>query len=623
MDEGLRTFQADARGYVYFFVDRPDTDGRVLVKADQFALDVLWRSPGQSRQTIVGRRDEKRLPTQVQYHLDHMTIVLDDFGETIRFGGGDEVDAVPHPAARSGQGVYDYRLADSLSLRHSDGQSEVRVYEIQVRPKNMSEPGYVGTLFVDRDRAAIVRMNFSFTPASYVDETLDYIRVSLDNSLWEGQYWLPWRQETEIRREASLLDFQAGSVIRQKFRVNQYDLNVPVSSSMFRGRPVQSVPRTQRENFPFERGLFDDLEEEGGLRSSIAMREVEAQVREVVEDEVLSGLARVRLFGSGVSDFGRYNRAEGLFTGAGVTLRPTGATEVRTAAGYAWGRKRPSGRIAVTRSTGERTTQLDGWFDALADIGGYPGATPLENSISAASGSKDYLDPYFRRGGGITVRWGPDRGWALAASVEQHYSATDVVSDAPDTDFRPVRSIDEGTVLSIGASRRIPLDERGRLRISTLAGRLDGANFAKADGELLLSFAQSGVRVDWTVAGGGSVGSTPSQALYLLGGRETLLGQDYRRFAGEAFTLTSVEVTVPVWPPYLGIRAFGAAGSTWLGDVMPPADWAATDTDGLRGSAGLGLSIGWDTLHLDVGHGVRGGGWEAMLSVAPQFRGWL
>ena len=46
---------------------------------------------------------------------------------------------------------------------------------------------------------------FTFTPASYVDPYLDYIRVSLDNALWLGRHWLPRRQETEIRRERSLL----------------------------------------------------------------------------------------------------------------------------------------------------------------------------------------------------------------------------------------------------------------------------------------------------------------------------------------------------------------------------------------------------------------------------------
>ena len=97
VDTALRSYQADARGYVYFFIDRPDTGERTLVKADQIALDVYWQAPNQTRQRIVGLRDRKVLPTNIHYHLDHLTVVQDDFGDLIRLGDGDEVAAVLHP----------------------------------------------------------------------------------------------------------------------------------------------------------------------------------------------------------------------------------------------------------------------------------------------------------------------------------------------------------------------------------------------------------------------------------------------------------------------------------------------------------------------------------------------
>jgi len=71
------------------------------------------------------------------------------------------------------------------------------------------------------------------------------------------------------------------------------------------------------------------------------------------------------------------------------------------------------------------------------------------------------------------------------------------------------------------------------------------------------------------------------------------------------------------------VRAFTSIGSTYLGNWALPTDWAARPSNGLRGTVGLGLAIGWDSLHFDVGRAVWGTGWEAMLSVAPQFRGWM
>ncbi|MCZ6783836.1 MAG: hypothetical protein O7G30_11075, partial [Proteobacteria bacterium] len=66
----------------------------------------------------------------------------------------------------------------------------------------------------------------------------------------------------------------------------------------------------------------------------------------------------------------------------------------------------------------------------------------------------------------------------------------------------------------------------------------------------------------------------------------------------------------------VGIRAFGVVGATYLGRVDLPADWALVDSDGLRGSVGLGLSLAWNTVYLDLAHGVRGGGWEAFFSIS-------
>ncbi|HKK93881.1 MAG TPA: hypothetical protein VJ925_10630, partial [Longimicrobiales bacterium] len=236
-EEGLRSYSAEADGYVYFYIDRPEVEERTLIRTDQLALEVLWRTPGLTRQRIVGRRNEESLPTTIRYHLDHLSVVQDEFEDVIRLGDGDEVSDVTHPVAPGAEQVYDYRVADSLTLSFG-GAQQVRVYELQVRPKRPDLPGFVGTVYLDRERASIVRMAFTFTPASYVDPYVDYIRISLDNALWLDEFWLPYRQEAEIRRELPELDFLAGSVIRARFRVGDYRFNVPLPETVFGGRKV-------------------------------------------------------------------------------------------------------------------------------------------------------------------------------------------------------------------------------------------------------------------------------------------------------------------------------------------------------------------------------------------------
>jgi len=373
VDSMLQSYTAEARGHVYFFLDRPDQVERTLVKADQVALDIAWRAPNLARQRIVGLRDEKVLPTNVRYHLDHLTVVQDDFGDFIRLGDGDEVEQVLHPLGPASEVAYDFLLSDSLTIRYAAGAEEIRVYEVRVRPKRLDQEGFVGTIFLDRSTAAIVRMNFSFTPASYVDPYLDYIRISLDNSLWMGRHWLPYRQEVELRREMPVLDFLAGSIIRGRFEIRSYEFNVEVPPISAIGRNITSVSVAEREAFSFDRGLFDDLDEDG-LAPSPTIEEVREQVQEVVEDKYLGGLSPMRLYLGAMSDAIRYNRAEGVFLGAGVTFRPVGDLFVRTSLGYGIGRDRAAGAIAVSRrERGLLGPSLEVYWDELRDIGAWLG----------------------------------------------------------------------------------------------------------------------------------------------------------------------------------------------------------------------------------------------------------
>jgi hypothetical protein len=628
VDSSFQSYQATASGYVYFFFDRPDRPDRTLVKADQVALDVYWQAPSSTKQVIVGQRDEKLLPTDIRYHLDHLTVVQDDFGDAMRMGDGDEVEAVAHPVAPGSEGVYDFQLVDSLSIRYAGGTEEIRVYQVRVRPRDFERPGFVGTIYFDRASAAIVRMSFSFTPASYVDPYLDYIRVSLDNSLWLGRHWLPYRQEVEIRREIPVLDVMTGSVIRGRFDVGNYQFNAALPLSLFAGPRVSAASPAQRAAFQFERGLLEDIEREG-LVLPPALEEVRTEVAQVVENRVMSGLDSWRVHFEAISEAARYNRGEGLRLGGGFTLRPEGNLTMRIAGGYSFGRHEPSGSLTVTRTgAGRVQPTLEAYWDHLGDVGGYPGASLLENTISTASGDKDYTDPFFRRGATLTLHGNGDPGgFSVGFRWEEHVSATDVISDDPnDTELRPVLPVEEGTLGALIVRAPFGVPGGGTAALTGELGRLDGRTFGTASGEILWEPRSNELR--WhgevSLSGGAVTSRAPAQSLAFLGGRWTLPGHDYRAFAGERYALLRAETTYPIVWPYVGVRAIGAVGATHLGDRSLPADWIVKDSNGIRASVGAGLSFGFDAMRVDVARGLgRGGGWEALFSVARQFRSWL
>jgi hypothetical protein len=622
VDSAFYAYQAEARGYVYFFIDRPDSDERTLVKADQIALEVYWRAPNWTKQRIVGLRDEKVLPTNIRYHLDHLTVVQDDFDETIRLGDGDEVSAVLHPVAPGATEVYDFRLADSLSLRYGGGASEVRVYEVKVRPKNPEQPGYVGSVYLDRSTAAIVRMAFTFTPASYVDPHLDYIHIALDNSLWEERYWLPYRQELQLRRELPMLDFLAGSIIRGRFEIDRYEFNPDLPDILFRGRGVSALPEAQRTAFPFERGLFDDIQEEG-LAPSPSLQEIQAEAGRILTDRALSGLAPLRLHFGSFSDGIRHNRAEGLFLGGGIQARPLPGAVVRASGGYAFGAALPTASISVTGERSSLVPILDLHWNRLRDVGPLPAVAPLISTLGSLLFQEDYLDPYRSRGVSLTLR-GPDPGIGLRATFrwERHRSADRVLSDA----FRLVRPVEEGTLSAVSLAAPFGLPADGAAEAHGSVGRFGSRTFASSRVAARWTSPLQGAawQASLDVTAGAFTANTPVQELVHLGGWGTLPGHDFRSFAGSTFFLTRLEGTHALLHPWAGIRAFAAVGASGLSPhISLPPGWDSRGSRGLRTSVGAGLSMGWDVLRLDLAHGFPDGTWEVVFSVDRQFHAWL
>jgi len=632
-DSTLLSYRSQARGYVYFFLDRKDSGERILVKTDQIALDVYWRAPDLTRQRIIGLRDEKSLPTNIRYHLDHLMVVQDDFGDRIRIGDGDEVESVMHPVAPGAEGFYDYILTDSLTVSMQAGADTVRVYELRVRPKEFDLPAFIGSVFLDRDTYAIVRMDFTFTPASYVDSYLDHIQVSLENGLWLGRHWLPYRQQLEIRREVPYLDFPAGSVIRGWFEVGDYELNPPIPAYFFQGSRVTTVPDSVRRNFPFEQGLHAQLEEEGmeGFRPPPTMDEIRAMAVSMARDRYLSGGGRVRLFlpSPTASSVLRFNRTEGFFTGLGVSYRIRPALGFGFHAGYAFGRRRPS--MAAFLTGGERHPEAGAelYLNRPLELGPFRAASGVVNSLSAATGFQDFADIFFASGGTIRLPLVRRNGLRvdLSGRVEDHSSGRNVLSSrAPLSNPRPVLPVRDGTWTSIGlegsTTTSVPM-------LGLKAGVLGGSMSGEAFGEVRLGaeyrnrLETRGADFSGSLGGGVLLGNAPPQSHYLLGGRGTVPGYSFRSRAGDRFWLLRAEASIPLLPPFVRLRALGAAGNTWTGGDPLSAPWPQSPAS-VMVSGGVGLGLAWDVLHLDLARGLRKGGeWELIIAANQSFWPWL
>lgn len=635
VDTALHTYSADARGYIYFLLDAPDLGRQTLVRTDQVAVEVYWRSPNEVRQRIVGMREQRELPvTRLYYYLDRLTVVQDNYDQGIVIADGENVNDVPHPVSSGADEFYDYRLADSVQLNLPGMPGPVKVHEIEVRPRNPSHPAVVGSVFLEGETGALVRMSFSFTPAAYLDERLDYIHVTLENGLWQGKYWLPYEQRLEIRREMPELDLPFGTIIRTRMRINDYIFNEPVPEWLFQNRlAITMAPRAQREAFPFEEPIEAEWDLEG-LGQPIELAELRREAQRIITQRALSGLPVARPGGRSASDILRYNRAEGLAAAFGIGFNPSPGAAARLQAGWAFGPGHPLADASVTVGARQPVTATT-YMNRPGDVGGFEPNSGLVNTFGSFFFGQDWRDPYFTSGGTLSTPLSTGSGWTISPrlSVERQRSArltTRYSLFGGDGAVRPVRPVDDGTAVALAATLSRPLAQPsgGFWTVQGTVSRLDGDAIHRIFGQLRLDLGYVVTRpsnrlrleLDGTVAA--SAGEIPRQNLFLLGGRGSLPGFEHRSFVGDRFALIRATGSADIVNPWIRGRVSVAAGSTQLSSAGEEAAraWGAATEGGIHPSVGVGVGIFYDILRVDVIQGFGPGGRsQVVVEVSPTF----
>ncbi|HET9039675.1 MAG TPA: hypothetical protein VFN40_05875, partial [Gemmatimonadales bacterium] len=545
-DSSLESYRTRAHGFVFFLAQVGEglSEPPRLVKADELRVEVYWRAPDRSKQVILGWRDGAFLPTDIDYHRDHLGIVTNNFGDVIRIGEGDEVRDVPHPLSRGGLEAYDYALGDSLAIRTAAGETVVR--EVQVRPRSFARPLVVGTLYLDAATAQLVRFRFSFTPAAYLDRQLEDISIVLENSLYEQRYWLPYRQEVEIRRRTRWLDFPARGIIRGRWEIDGYDLNVPLPDTLFRGPAIAGLVRPQPADTHWTMPLDQAI---AGVAPPVNRQDMDAlrvEVERIAGARALSGLPSRRLAAGSVSDLARVNRVQGLTLGFGGVLGLEGSRiQVRPSIAYGTSDHRVTGGLTVAAGLGATQVTV-GASRRIRDLSDLPVIAPAVNSLLAQEGGKDYGDYVLLQGltAGVRRRLSGRSTLAFSAAVEESRSVG--VRATPATGgYRPNPALGSGTwhVARLELERAsggiaVRRDFQGRLS-------LDGGD---GPGEYLRATLES--RWLTTLGGhdlvsrvylGAGTDELPPHRSFVLGGRGTLVGEPFRAYGGRDVALAQVE----------------------------------------------------------------------------------
>ncbi len=639
-DTTLKDYSAHARGYVTFLAQSGEglTEPPKVVKADELGLEIFWRSPDQSKQRILGRRDTLLLPTDINYHRDHLGIIQNNFPGIIRLGDGDEVMDVPHPLSPRGMAEYDFRIADSLVIKLAD--RTIEVFQLNLRPKDDRQPRAVGAVFVEKATAQVVRMAFSFTRVALKDQSLEDVSVILENGLIEDRYWLPRRQQIEIRRTGTWLDFPFRGIIRGRWEIRDYDVNTGLPASLFGGAEIEQAPADRQAAFKFKGELLDGLPPDVRTVTDGDVRAVQDAARELVRAQALQRTRGTAIQARGLSDFVRVNRVEGLALGAGLTQRlgagfrlgGTARISTETAAvrgGVTLAYERASGAGVSLRA--ERQ---------LGEIGIVPEGSLMRNSIAAQEFGSDWTSPYERRQLVLRFDLPPllERRWRAALEFAAERHGSDEINARPAT----------------GRYELVPIVNSNRYRRASLLVRRPtalgwfGSEVAMTASLDALRWVEGGVSsgratldvdvqrpighdrlVLRTIVAGAAGRFVPVQQEVWFGGPITAPGMGFHALRGRSGLSQRVEWQHAVPGPSIPLGRFGKVpGQIVLAPFVTLAytdgrtlaiDKTERSAQGWYPSVGIGGIGLFNLLRADVARGLRDGRWMFSVDVTRDF----
>ncbi|HEX6314227.1 MAG TPA: hypothetical protein VFZ73_05180 [Gemmatimonadaceae bacterium] len=619
-DTGLTDYTATALGSLTFLAQIGEgfPDPPKVVKADQLALEVYWRAPNYSKQLILGRRDTLLLPTDIEYHRDHLGIVQNNFPEIIRLGEGDEVRDVPHPLSAAGMRAYDFAITDSMRIQ-IPGQ-EIEVYEVRIRPRDGGAPAAVGSVYLSRADAQVVRMAFSFTRAALLDPQLDDVAIVLDNALIEGRFWLPRRQEIEIRRSGTWLDFPARGIIRGGFEVCCYRINTGAVPVRFTGPEIELAPPDRRAAYRFEEPLSAVVPADLATVSSEEVARVQARAAELVGQAALARARSGALLASSVSDLIHVNRAEGLSLGAGVRRRIGAVHDLAVSGRYGVSDERLKGVLALTLRLPATAAVRARAFDENRDASDVAEVSGLRNSISAQEFGADYTEPYRVRGFDVRFEQRIRQLPLYTLTIAREWTDSVPVEAMPARgDFRPTPAVlprqgwrGELAVLLaprpwLGGS----LSGRVALQIRLRAGETSGHRQT-----LLFDFERRFGA--WSLAASafaGWSGSALAEDSLHAGGPVSAPGYAIHQFSSNALLWQRFEARLPIPFPSIPIGRWGRSPAR--ATFAPMAGLVLLVEDDPIGQGrlngypwlGAGVLLFFDLVRIDVGRGFRNGRW--------------
>ena len=642
-DSTLESYRADAHGFLAFLAQLGE--GVIIppkvVQSEELALTIAWWQPNRSAQQLVGRRDTTLLPANVGYYRDRYGVVLDNLPDRIRLGDGQDVRDVPHPLAASSFAIYEYRRVAPVKIKLPG--REIVVDEVQFRPRDGKQPAAIGSVFLDRETAAVVRLSMTFTRAAILDKRIETLVVTLENGLVRERYWLPRRQEVEVSRGSTFLDIPVRGIVRGRWDISNYDVNEKLPAAAQRLPRWSSVSADSLKKYPFTERIVDMLPPDIQIASSEDVVHAREQAEMAVRAAMLARPARTAVTGRGLSDAVRYTRAEGLSLGVGASQRWGSGWLLSARGRYGLDDRAAKGHVALGRAPAFGRVPLAQVFVerdlrdlALAERAG------VTNSLGALLFGGDYTQQVDTRAAGFMLRRSPVDPFTLRVAYESD-APLRVVAKSLTGEFAPtvpawrtrgVRAEVRGTGGWVSGGDHTT---RGLWSLQASVGGYAGNNdrgarvspiVARAYGQLFVQRPLSRDRAVVSVSQAGVAGGSdlPPQGLVFAGGPWSAPGYNAGFIATRGFVSQRIELRQPIPAPAIPLGRYGKSPARIVlapyAQLLASASGVPSVPSRVRGvypSVGTGALLFYDLVRVDVARGLRDGAWRFAIDIDRAF----
>jgi hypothetical protein len=581
-----------------------------------------------------------------------------------------DVIVAVHPFAADRELYYRFSGGDTVTVLQSPGRS-IPIVRVHVTPHLSGSTRFAafrGEIDLDATRQQIVRMRGEFVVLgkrpggkSLVERIPGLVAVAyceFVNAEIDQRYWLPAFQRTELQTSLAVLG-RDRAVMRIVSKFSDYAVD-DTSAAIIALDDSSHIPRSTTWARSDSISRFNSWDASLGS----ATTDVKAGDFDDLEPDAWksTGATQVEVIPSNWGNVIRYNRVEGLFTGAEVNVRMRSALPgfgYGGTIGWAWTEHTAKGAVHASLVRGLNTYAL-GVERSLAPTNGW--ARPGEarsNGTNGAVASLDDFDYVDRRTALATVAH-------IVGSVDH---AIVTVRAGAGSDHREIARLTSG-LIGGGKFR----SNRGMDPGSYALGEVDADLHPSASGDFVqpgfgarLHYEVGHGDLKWQSAelgltgreywgpiamtlrfdGGAVTGSSiPPQMLFELGGSSVLPGYGYKQFAGDramlfrsyaSYTLPVLRAPHRIWrtvfipglAPGFGMGFQGgwtqisseAARSSVLrlgmnGDGTP----LSVATNGVRATFGFGATLFSGTLHFGVARPIdRGGRWKLAVGGGPSF----